>query len=272
MSVNKYKITVIALMLVAVISGCEKATETHKNIDSDFNIRMMESSLRTLRLYFSTTMVYPHTGYSIDVSWQQSSNVIDISFEGIIDNGSGFAVVVPITAVIDLGTLSNGRYNLNFYNGTVIQSGMLIVSSDSYETNFRHNPNFHFINASLNKVPENTIWLAISYNEEKILSSFLEVLTSLGATKITCHPGYYSINVTYPYLHYSVFKVEKNGSITYSPKEVTNTIVDWGGRFMRSFVFQYSGDNASIEQLIKQYKEQMEITVYTDKGERFTSW
>jgi len=41
---------------------------------------------------------------------------------------------------------------------------------------------------------------------------------------------------------------------------------------MRSFVFQYSGSAASIEQLVKQHKEQMEMTVYTDKGERFTSW
>ena len=272
MNVNKYKITAIALILVVTICGCEKATETHENIDSEINIKVMESSLRTLQLYFSTTKMYPCVNYPIDVSWQQSSNIIDISFMGVIENDFCFTAIGPATAVIDLGTLSNGTYHLNFHNGNMKQSGKLIVSSDSYKTNFTGNPNIRFINTSLNKIPENTIWLVTSYNEDKILSSFLESLMHLGAIKKLYSPGYYSINIIYPYSYHEVFKIEKDGSITYSPKEVTNTIVNWGGKFMRSFVFQYFGNTANIEQLVKQYKEQMEIQVYTDKGEQFTSW
>ena len=272
MNTNVLKVATIVLMLLVATVGCEKVAETHKKIDSEINIRMMESSSRTLRLYFTTTKLYPMIGFPIDVLWQQSSNNIDISFEGVIENEFGFAAIGPATAVIDLGTLSDGTYHLNFHNGNMKQSGRLIVSADSYETNFQYNPNFHFINASLNKVPGNTIWVVTSYNEEQVLSSFLESFTNLGAVKKIYSHGYYSINIIYPYSYYQVFKIEKDGSVTYSPKEVTNTIVNWGGKFMQSFVFQYFGNTATIEQLVKQYKEQMEIKVYTDKGEQFTSW
>ena len=269
MNTNVFKVSAIMLMLSIAIIGCDKSIETN---NAEINITIMENSSRALQLYFSTTQIYPCCNYPIDVSWKNSSNTIDITFNGVIETDLCFTAIGPATATIDLGVLDNGTYQLNFYNEHVKQSGKLIVSSDSYKTNFTGNPNFRFINASLNKIPENTIWLVTSYNEEKILSSFLEILMNLGATKKMYSQGYYSINVTYPYSYYEVFKIEKDGSITYSPKEITNTIVNWGGKYMRSFVFQYLGNTANIEQLVKQYREQIEIKVYTDKGEQFTSW
>jgi hypothetical protein len=274
MKTNVLKMPTIVLMLsvAMAITGCNKANETVSKIDSEIVIAMKESSLRTLQLCFSTTKIYPCCNYPIDLSWKQSSNIIEISLKGVIETDFCLTALGPATAVIDLGTLNDGIYYLNFHNGIMKQSGRLIVSSGSYEANFQRNPIFHFMYTSLNKIPENTIWVVTAYNEEKILSSFLESLMNLGATKKLYSHGYYSINVVYPYSYYQFFKIEKDGSIIYSPKEITNTIVDWGGKFMQSFVFQYFGNIANIEQLVKQYKEQMEIQVYTDKGEQFTSW
>jgi len=59
--------------------------------------------------------------------------------------------------------------------------------------------------------------------------------------------------------------------ITYLPS-FTNPGTMLGRRFMQAFVFQYSECTANIEQLIRQYREQIEIRAFTDKGKQFMSW
>ena len=128
------------------------------NVDSEIHIRMAEIydiSPRTLQLYCSTTTIYPCSNYPIYVVSKQSSNTIDISFKGVIATDFCLTAIGPATAIIDLGTLSNGRYRLNLYNGAIKQSGELIVSRDSYMINFAKKNAFHFTNARLNRIPEN---------------------------------------------------------------------------------------------------------------------
>lgn len=265
------KISIMALMLSVVTAGCNNTFETKTVIDSEIVITMMESSSQALQMYFSTTKSYSCCNYPIDLSWKKSSNTIDIVFKGVIKADLCLTAIGPATASIDLGVLNNGTYQLNFYNEQVKQSGKLIVSSEGYKTNFADNSNFRFTTMTLNKRPENTIWLAISYREEEVLSSFLEALMNLGASEKTFSRGYYSFNTRYQWL-YSGFVVEENGDITYLP-DITNPGGGaWGYLFIQSFVFHFTGDSTNIEQLVKQYKEQMEIRVYTDKGEQFLSW
>ena len=267
MNTKIFKMATIVLMLLVATAGCDKAIETRTEIA----ITMMESSSQALQLYFSTTKIYPCCNYPIDLSWEKSSNIIDITFKGVIETDLCLTALGPATAMIDLGVLNNGTYQLNFYNEYIKQSGELIVSSDSYKINFFKNFLVHFSNIPLNKIPENTIWIAINYNEEKFLLSFLEDFMDLEVTEKSYSRGYYSFeNNSYPGL-YSGFKVEENGTITFLP-DITNSGVGLGRLFTQSFVFQYSGSTASIEQLIKQYKEQIEVRAYTDRGEQFLSW
>ena len=271
MNTNVFKMATIVLMLSVATAGCDKTIETKSKIDSEIDITMMENSSGALQLYFSTTEIYPCCNWSIDLSWKKSSNNIDITFKSIIKPDICLTALGPATAMIDLGVLNNGIYQLNFYNEHVKQSGELVVSSDSYKINFADNSLVHFRNIPLNKIPENTIWIAINYNEEKFLSSFLEAFMGLGVTEKTYFSGYYSFeNSSYPGL-YSGFKVEENGTVTFLP-DFTNSGVMLGRLFTQSFVFQYLGNTENIEQLIKQYKEQIEIRAYTDKGEQFISW
>ena len=271
MNTNVFKISAIVLMLSVAIIGCDKSNETNNGINSEINVTIMENSSRALQLYFSTTKEYPCCNFPIDLSWKKSSNTIDITFKGVIETDLCLTAIGPATATIDLGVFNNGTYQLNFYNENVKQSGEFIVSSDNYKINFADNSLVHFRNIPLNKIPENTIWIAINYNEEKFLSSFLEAFMDLVVTKKSYSRGYYSFeNTRYPGL-YSGFKVEENGTITFLP-DITNSGVMLGRLFTQSFVFQYSGSTANIEQLIKQHKEQLEIRAYTDRGEQFLSW
>lgn len=263
MNTNILKTTVMVLLVITTI-GCEK-NETHKGIDSEINIRMVEvldKSPRTLQMYFSTTKIYPCCNYPIDLSLKKSSNTFDISFKGVIETDMCLTALGPATATIDLGALSNGTYQLNFQNGSSWHSGQLVVSSDSYKVNLGSNSNFSFTNSLLNKIPENTIWGYVGYHKQEtsaLVQSFLDELLNLGANEKLYLPG-----------DYREFEIDENGKIV---QPGANS----GYYFARSFVFQYSGDIAKVEQLVEQYArdygtEYMYIGVYTDKGGQILSW
>ena len=126
MNTNVFKITAIVLMLTVAITGCSKATEKVSKIDSQIVITIKESSSQILQLDFSTTKIYGCCNYSIDLSWKKSSNIIDITFRGVIETDWCLTAMGPATTTIELGTLSNGTYLLNFYVGGLKHSGELI--------------------------------------------------------------------------------------------------------------------------------------------------
>ena len=267
MNSNILKITAIALMLAVTTTGCDKneKSKTDNGVDSEINIRMIEvfdNSPRTLQMYFATTKIYPCMNYPIDLSWNKTSNSIGFSIKRVIETNLCLTAVGPATATIDLGTLSSGTYQINLQNRGVMYAGELVVSSDNYSVNFIDNSAFNFSNSPLNKIPENTIWGLINYYganyiEEEILpqvQSFFETLIELGAEKRVYNPGYYS-----------AFFIDEEGSIA-DPPDITAYI------YAQPFIFYYSGSMADLEPLVKQYKEQLHIRIYSDKGEQLLSW
>ena len=88
MNTNILKITAMVLFVITTI-GREK-NETHiginsevKGIDSEINITMVEvfdKPTRTLKMNFSTTMIYTYYNYPIDLSWKKSSDTIERLF------------------------------------------------------------------------------------------------------------------------------------------------------------------------------------------------
>lgn len=251
------------ILLLAIVS-CIKEESKYENllpIDSGVNIRLIETfntSPRTLHLYCSTEKIYGCYNFPIIAESRQSSNAIDISFQGIIQSDFCQTALGPATTTVDLGALNVGTYTLRLSVGKVTHTGKLIVSDDSYKVDFDDNSAFAFSNPRLNRIPEQTIWGLIGYHEAETTSrvdSFLNTLVALGAKKRSYAPG-----------DYYEFWIDEDGDITDYPGAL------WGYRFDRPFVFHYSGDPAAIESLIKQYKDDMSIRVHTDKGGRFLSW
>ena len=257
MNANILRITAIVLLAVATI-GCRKTIEM--DIDSEINIRMVELPSRRLQMYFSTTEIYPCMNYPIDLSCHKTSNSIEISFERVIETELCLTALGPATATIDLETLSNGTYQLNFQNGQVRCSGELVVSSDNYTVNFVANPAFNITNSPLNKVPEHTIWGLVGYHKEEtslLVQSFFIALMELGATKKTFTPGYYT-----------AFSIDQDGDIA--------AVDNHGYWFAQPFIYHYSGDPSDLDEFLKQWSyehsERMSISINTDKGEQFLSW
>ena len=258
-----FKSTAMVLLLAVAIIGCDKSTEVYRGVDSEINIRMVErfdNYPRTLELHFVTTKIYPCLGYSIKLSWQQSSNAIDITFKEIVAPVGGcFTTLAPAMAIIDFGVLSNGTYQLNLQNGQVRYSGELIVSSDSYAINFPANSAFNFTNSPLNKIPKHTIWGAVDYHKEEglpLIQSFFTALMDLGATQKSFTPGYYT-----------AFTIDENGDIVPPSNQI------WSGQL---FIFHFAGDTADLDEFLRQWSykhsEYMHVWIRTDKGEEFLSW
>jgi len=130
-------------------------------IDSGINIRMIEHSPQALQLNFSTKKMYPCCNFPIVFSWQLSSNIIDITFDGVFRSGICLTLPGPATAGIDLGVLNNETYQLYIHNGHETYTGELIVSSDNYKINFVDNLKVNCTNTPLNKIPENTILVTL---------------------------------------------------------------------------------------------------------------
>ena len=252
-----FKSAAMVLLLAVAIIGCDKSTEVYRGVDSAINIQMIQrfdNSQPTLELLFETTTVFPYANYRIDLSWQKSSNIIDIVFKGVV--AMPFPVSNPRTAIatIDFGTLSNGTYQLNFRKEGVKYSGELIVSYDNYTINFPANPTLNFINSPLNKIPKNTIWGFVGYFREETLplvQSFFTALMELGATKRTFTPGYYT----------GGFKINKNGDFVF-----------WGRTgfcFVEPFIFHFAGDITDLDELFRQwhykYGEHLNIIIYIFK-------
>ena len=237
--------------------------ETGFDVDSMINIRVMatiEGASRNLQFYCSTAKIYPCCNYPILVEKTQSLNNIDIAFNGVLETEFCLTAIGPATAIVNLGELSNGTYNLNLFNGDRKCTGELIVTSDSYEVNFAEDGTFLFTNTPLNKTPEHTIWGMIGYHELgtlPLVQSFLAELMDLGAEKKSYNPGYYQ-----------EFRIDKNGDIITPDMH--------GYWFAQSFIFNYSGNIADVEQLVKQYARdhgaEMSIRVYSDTGDSILSW
>lgn len=259
----------IMLMLVVATTGCETSVRIISDIDSEINITIMENSSGELQFHFSTAKDYSCCNYPIDLSFKKSSDNIDIKINGVIETGLCLTAIGPATGSVNMGSLENGVYSLTFHNRDKTYSGELYVSSESYKINFASSPDLIFKNMQLNKVPDNSIWLAISYSNEDMLLSFIDDLMNLGVTKKQYHFGFYSFEFpSYSWL-YCGFMIDEKGIITYYP-DITNLDgVMWGGVKKQSYAFQYLGNETNLEQLVKQYQEELAITVFTAKGKYF---
>ncbi len=135
-----------------------------------------------------------------------------------------------------------------------------VIPADSYIFEMTDNQIFGFTRNKLNRIPEDTIWGDISYMSDMtpaIADEFLADMAALGAETGTLAPGYYR-----------EFEIDKDGKAVQPEPDNPN-------HPRRSRYFP--DDIAKVDQLIRQYlleseKDNLYISVYTDKGEQFLSW
>jgi len=249
-------------ILLLLLCSCRKDAPVDQ-IGSDIKIKMLEtvdSTKRTLQFYCSTEKEYSCSNYGISKTFSKSSDNIDIDFNGIIISNLCLTSIGPATTTIDLGTLSNGTYNLDIKVERKKSSGQLIVTSDHYTITLDKQKQLQIINSPLQRIPTNTIWGTVGYHTSStatLVQTFIDTLQILGATAQTYQSG-----------DYGYFQINSSGQI--SPPQ------NHGYYFIRPFIFNYAGNTSTLKTLVKNYGtnygNSLNIRLYTTKGEIFRSW
>lgn len=246
-------------ILLLLLCGCRKDASVDK-IDSNIKIKMWEtvdSTKRTLQFYCSTEKEYGCTNYGIIKTFSKSSDNIDIDFNGILIYDLCLTAIGPATTTIDLGTLSNGTYNLDIKVERKKSCGQLIVTSDYYAITLDKQKQLQIINSPLQRIPANTIWGTVGYHTSStatLVQTFIDSLQILGATVQTYQSG-----------DYGYFQINSSGQIL--PPQ------GHGYYFIRPFIFNYAGNTSALKTLVKKYwtsyGNSLSIMLYTTKGEIF---
>lgn len=262
MHLHNVKRLLPALLLVLLICGCRKDISPGP-IDSTIHLRMWEtldSTGRELRFECSTAKSYGCCNYEIGHAMEQEAGKINIEFGGIIVPYMCLTSIGPATATIELGSLSNGTYDLDIQLQDQYEHGQLVVAPGAYAIHIGESRQLLVDIPILNRVPAETIWGNIGYHSSTtapLVQTFIDSLQLLGATPQGYQAG-----------EYGYFRIDGNGQIM--PPE------NAGHYFDRPYILTYTGGSTALKELVRRYGaahgDEMSITLNTAKGERFMSW
>ncbi len=256
------RLTYLIILLFVILWGCKK-DYSMDTIDSDIEIKMwetMDSTKRTLQFNCATEKVYNCSNFGISKTVRKTSDNIDIDFNGILLYDMCLTALGPARTTLDLGTLSNGTYDLNIDVERKKSDGQLIVTSDYYAIELNNQRQIKINNNPLYRIPTNTIWGTVGYHASSnmaLVQTFIDSLQFLGATAQVYQSG-----------DYGYFEINSGGQIL--PPQ------NHGYYFIIPFIYNYAGNSSDLKGLIKyygaSYGDSLSISLHTTKGEIFRSW
>lgn len=260
--IMKYLSLAISILLFV---SCRKEGEKDSNpVDSKIFIAFRETldnDSRKLSLLCRTEKSYPCINFPLLSNQDFKSGPLDITFTGVGETELCLTAIGPASTQISLPALGNGTYDLHLNNGKLLNSGKIVISNDKVDLLFANPKGIEIVRSSTQRVPANTYWGTIGYHVQATapkVNEFLQKAAALGAEFNKQSPG-----------HHFYYEIDNNGDI------ITNT-ENSGYYFMKAFIFQYTGDEASFKQKIKElgatYFDDMYINIETYKGERIYNW
>ncbi|MGB3339860.1 MAG: hypothetical protein WBB37_00045 [bacterium] len=188
------------------------------------------------------------------------SDKIDIEFNGIFIPDICLTAFGPAKTTLNLGTLSNGTYDVEIDVEQKKSFGQLIVTPEYYKIDLYKQAQLQITYSTLNRVPTNTIWGMVGYHTssaETLVQALIDSLQLLGATAKTYQPG-----------EYGYFQISSSGQIL--PPQ------NHGYHLIRSYIYNYTANTEALKTLVKyygqHYGDSLNIILYTANGEIFMSW
>jgi hypothetical protein len=255
-------------MTVSILVGlvCQSCTDFGSDIppiDSTISLDLWEElspNQRTLQLRAATERIYGCSNFSIMYRLSVSTQLIQVDFLGIDLPPICLTALGPATATMNLGSLSNGSYQLILTSNGSVTGSQLIVSDDFFKVINPDGIQTKFRRTELLRVPPRTIWGLIGYRNiamHPLVQSFLDSVQNLGAQRQDFTHGYYGY-----------FEIDQSGNITFP--------IMIGYPQERSFIYQYAGDPLALRDIVQSYatsaRDSMQIRLYTAKGDAFYSW
>lgn len=238
-------VPLLCLLLVMLACNTDKTeapvldTEIAKEYELDL-WETLDNNTRTFQIRANTIQSQDCLNYYIESSISRKGNSFEINLgkpqiSSVCERGIGTA-----KSTLDLGTISNGTYNLTIKLGQIVPStGRLVVSNGSYYLSILNPIGFRIIHNNLLRVPDNSIWGYIGYdaNALPVVTQFFTDLAGI------------SQNIDLPKGYYGHFNLSENGDIELGNAQVSTD------RPIQPILRRFQANEKDLENLIQTYRE-----------------
>jgi hypothetical protein len=257
MKIEKISFLIMFLLSMAIsllFSSCEKdeiETIPLESVSGEV-LEMVDYGDKIFNLVFASDIdTYPLTYVirnQVSISGDQINvNLIDIQKDGHDDIN---VIKGQVTATIELGTLSEGLYNLQVNVGETTNDGILNITGEQVILDFSAPEKLTILHDTLNRIPFGTVWGYCGYqnsNNAYLATEFINGLDAIGATPAELAPGYYG--------YFSV----TDSSTFVQP-------IDEGFNYYKEYFRSYHGDATEMNELVGYYNAEhyskMDIIFY----------
>lgn len=257
---------VCMLLIVTIIAGCELAAPKDPiivaKVEDEFYIDMWEKldgpSGRNLIVKIESIKNEDCLNYRMDYFFSRVGNRLKISLNNIIKPADCIPGEAPVKAGVDAGSLPSGTYEFDIdFKSLVENKGRLSVNAESYLLDMKSEDGIVLLRNELLRVPNNTIWGYVTFQQgqdEAIANEFLTDLEALSKT------------VTYPAGYYGHFTISPlDGKVFIHQQPITPNI--------KTFLLDYSDSETSLKNLLAEYRQnhgsQLTIKLINAKGKEF---
>jgi hypothetical protein len=238
------------------LNGNDK--ETFVQVNEEFTIDMDEllGSPRQLIFDLQSVELEPCLNASINRTFIAQSDRLTLLINGIIPASDCNPGAAPAHGSSNVGFMPNGVYDfLVTVRNTVTNEGKLTINDHQYVINMLSSDGISISNSTLFRIPENTIWGYIAYNEANLVGNapqaFLDELATLAQPK-QLEQGYYG-----------KFEINNNGELQLKNEPPFNHVL--------TFFYQFAGSDDQLKDLLENYRSgpsgtDIEMAIYTAKG------
>lgn len=195
---------------------------------------------------------------SIDYEFQQTNRELSISINEIVREEGCIAGEAPAKADIRAySPLPGGFYPLFVdLREKVTSEGQLVITSEAYNINLEDGGGIVLLRPELRRIPDETIWGYISYEDEGLKQAADEFQARLQAISKAraLQEGYYGY-----------FIVNNKGVLNFTGNAAPNDA--------RTFTYWFDGEESALLGLLEEYRsiygEVLEIKLFNTLGEEF---
>ncbi len=260
-----YQKILICFLVVLCFSTCkDKKTNVIVDVDDDFTIDMFENidnGVRNFQLDISTISPQTCLNYTIsyDLDFNEQDNNIELTLNELIEPDDCIQGTSTTSLTIPFGSISEGtyRFDLNLKDA-VINQGQLSVTAGHYLLEMESNDGIEILNPQLNRIPNNTIWGYVAYDNSSASTDAQDFLSNLQGLNTVFN---IENNNLYSAGYFGYFQLGENKELTL-PGEINFN-------FYKSFIFQHDSDNLEdINQVMLDacgLSSELEIFIFNDK-------
>ena len=264
----KYKISMWVIPLIIILLGSCDIKELEDpiiiaDLDDEFELTLWEELYptgRSLQLLIETIKDEPCQNAQIVNAVFKNGSSFNVTLQDITTPSDCQTGIGPATAVVNLGQINPGVYNLDInLKNTVINEGQLNFSTNRYLIQMKTDNGIKFIRSELYAIPVSFFWGYIAYDAESLKEDAEAIRSQLGlmgeAVALT--------NGDYGYFQVSNQQVAQITAASTLPTSAHVIPFGWGKKENNEI------QQEEIERMRASMPAGMQLFVMDDKGKAF---